>query len=302
MKKYLLLLIVAISTQITFAQYRPLPMQNAEWINWGGLYLLSCPTCTFVNYKYYTDGDTIINSTTYVKIKKTELPAINDVSIYPTYTGAIRQDTLNKKIYIVLADSTTERILYDFSLQVGDTINSVLHDLASDCVGFNIETISSIDSILINGNYHKRFNVQGSCNSVSYIEGIGSYYGLIFPNRLDEKESHLSCTKVNGQTYYPYINFSCNLTNPVSTMDKMVNISDIDIYPNPTADELNIKITNAGLSFVLITISNTLGEIVIKEKMLTNEKKLDISTLPNGLYFLKLNSKENTITKKIIKQ
>jgi hypothetical protein len=302
MKKYLFLLIAAISAQITIAQYRPLPMQNAEWVNWGGLYLLSCPACTFVNYKYYTDGDTIINSTTYVKIKKTELPAINDVTIYPTYTGAIRQDTLNKKIYIVLADSTTERILYDFSLQVGDTINSVLHDLASDCVGFNIETISSIDSILINGNYHKRFNIQGSCNSVSYIEGIGSYYGLIFPNRLDEKESHLSCMKVNGQTYYPSNTSSCNLTNPVSNMDKMVNISDIDIYPNPTADELNIKITNAGLSFVSITISNTLGEIVIKEKMLTNEKKLDISTLPNGLYFLKLNSKENTITKKIIKQ
>jgi hypothetical protein len=304
MKKYLFLLIAAMSAQITIAQYRPLPMQNAEWVNWGGLYLLSCPACTFVNYKYYTDGDTIINSTAYVKIKKTELPAINDVSIYPTYTGAIRQDTLNKKIYIVLADSTTERILYDFSLQVGDTINSVLHDLANNIGNCGVETIYHIDSILVNGNYHKIFYIQGGCGdmSLSFIEGIGSSYGLIFPNYSGQVESHLSCMKVNGQTYYPSNTSSCNLTNPVSTMDKMVNISDIDIYPNPTADELNIKITNAGLSFVSITISNTLGEIVIKEKMLTNEKKLDISTLPNGLYFLKLNSKENTITKKIIKQ
>lgn len=299
MKKYLLVFIIATATQLSYAQYRPLPMQNAEWVNWGGLYLLSCPTCTFVNHKYYTDGDTIINSNTYVKLKKMEIPAINDVSIYPTYTGAIRQDTLNKKIYVVLTDSTTERILYDFSLQVGDTINSVLHDLASDCVGFNVETISSIDSILINGNYHKRFNVQGSCNSVSYIEGIGSDYGLIFPNRLDEKESHLTCTKVNGQTYYPSNTSQCDL---ITSIGSLHNVFVVDIFPNPTADEVNIVLSNKINLSASIIIYNTLGEIIIQEKMSTNEKKLDISTLPNGLYFLKINSKENTITKKIIKQ
>lgn len=299
MKKYLLVFIIATATQLSYAQYRPLPMQNAEWVNWGGLYLLSCPTCTFVNHKYYTDGDTIINSNTYVKLKKMEIPAINDVSIYPTYTGAIRQDTLNKKIYVVLTDSTTERILYDFSLQVGDTINSVLHDLASDCVGFNVETISSIDSILINGNYHKRFNVQGSCNSVSYIEGIGSDYGLIFPNRLDEKESHLTCTKVNGQTYYPSNTSQCDL---ITSIGSLHNVFVVDIFPNPTADEVNIVLSNKINLSASIIIYNTFGEIIIQEKMSTNEKKLDISTLPNGLYFLKINSKENTITKKIIKQ
>ncbi len=296
MKKYLLVFIIAIATQLSYGQYRPLPMQNAEWVNWGGLYLLSCPTCTFVNYKYYTDGDTIINSNTYVKIKKTEIPVINDVSIYPTYTGAIRQDTLNKKIYVVLTDSTTERILYDFSLQVGDTINSVLHDLASDCVGFNVETISSIDSILINGNYHKRFNIQGSCNSVSYVEGIGSDYGLIFPNRLDEKESHLSCTKVNGQTYYPSNTSQCDLITSIGSIDKNFVI---DIFPNPTTAELNIKLSYIENSVVLITIYNTLGEIIIQEKMSTNEKILDISTLPDGLYILSITDENNLQAKKI---
>ncbi len=301
MQKYLLVLILAITTQITFAQYRPLPMQNAEWIYWGGINLLSCPTCTFVNYKYYTDGDTIINSNTYVKIKKTEIPAINDISIYPTYTGAIRQDTLNKKIYIVLTDSTTERILYDFSLQIGDTINSVLHDLANNIASCGVETIYLIDSILISGNYHKAFYIQGGCGdmSLSFIEGIGSSYGLIFPNVFGQVESHLSCTKVNGQTYYPSNTSSCNLTTSINSLD---NTFAVNIFPNPTTGELNIKIVPSTHSSVSVIIINTLGEIMFKEKINSTGNKLDISSLPKGLYFIKLNSGENTIIKKIIKQ
>lgn len=77
---------------------------------------------------------------------------------------------------------------------------------------------------------------------------------------------------------------------------------DFSIFPNPTTKELNIAITPDSNSSFLISIINAVGEIVFQKTLNTNEKKLDISTLPNGLYFLKLDSKENTITKKIIKQ
>lgn len=302
MKKCLILVLLLFTAKFTFSQYRPLPMQNAEWIYWGGINLLSCPTCTFVNYKYYTDGDTVINTQTYVKIKKTEIPSINNVNIYPTYTGAIRQDTLNKKIYIVLTDSTTERILYDFSLQVGDTVNSVLHDLASDCLGFGVETISLIDSVLINGNYHKVFYIQGSCAdmSLSYIEGIGSSYGLIFPNRFDQKESHLSCTKVNGLTYYPSNTWPCNLPTNVENLDKNHLF---DVFPNPVSNEINIIIPDTENSTAnIITLLSPIGQILITEKISNTKNTIDISLLPKGLYILTISVNENIFTKKIIKQ
>jgi hypothetical protein len=213
MKNLLILFLLFASVQITHAQYKPLPMQNAEWYQDGGIALLSCPSCTLVYYKYYTDGDTLINAQTYVKIKKVEVPSINDVGLFPAYTGAIRQDTLNKKIYVVLSDSTTEHILYDFSLQVGDTINSVLHTLTAGCLGFNTETIYLIDTIQVNGNDHRVFHYQGSCVGTdgSYIEGIGSEFGLLFPNLMDIQESHLNCLKINNQTYYPYANVTCTM-------------------------------------------------------------------------------------------
>lgn len=300
MKKHLILILFSLSVSFAFSQYRPLPMQNAEWVNWGGITLLSCPSCTFVNYKYYTDGDTVINTQTYVKIKKTEIPSINNVNIYPTYTGAIRQDTLNKKIYIVLTDSTTERIFYDFSLQVGDTVNSVLHDLASDCLGFGAETIYLIDSTLINGNYHKVFYIQGSCAdmSLSYIEGIGSSYGLIFPNRSDEKESHISCTKVNGLTYYPSNTSPCNLTTNVADVDKKYFF---DVFPNPANNEINIAFPDSEAP-ANITLFSPLGQILITEKLYGEKNKIDISKLPKGLYLLSINVNGKIYTKKIIKE
>lgn len=308
MKRNLILILLFLTVKYSFSQYRPLPMQNAEWINHGGIALLSCPGCTIVNYKYYTDGDTIINSQKYVKIKKTEIPAINNVTLYPTYTGAIRQDTLNKKIYIVLSDSTTERILYDFSLQVGDTVNSVLHDLAAnECAplsAFNVEIISSIDSILINGNYHKVFNIQGSCTyNLSYIEGVGSNYGLIFPNASSGiKQSYLTCTKVNGQTYFPYSTASCTLPGPVSVTNFNINKT-IEIYPNPSNDKINIIIPDMEKSTTSkMTLLSPIGQILITEKINNQKNVMNISSLPKGFYILTISVNENTFTKKIIKQ
>ncbi len=66
------------------------------------------------------------------------------------YQGAIRQDTLARKVFIVLPDSITESILYDFTQNVGDTLNSILSDFCYP------DIISSIDSILIGNTYHRK--------------------------------------------------------------------------------------------------------------------------------------------------
>jgi hypothetical protein len=277
MKKLIFLFFLSVALQYSYAQYKPLPMQNAEWINYGGINLLGCPQCTFVQYKYFTDGDTLINNQSYVKIKKTEIPSLNDVSSFPTYTGAIRQDTLNKKIFVILLDSTTENILYDFSLQVGDTIKSVLHTLASDCFGFNTETIVSIDSIQVNGNYHRVFHFQGSCtgpNGGSYIEGIGSDFGLLFPNRMDETESHLSCLKVSGP---------CELVVSINSLEEN---NQFDIFPNPSLETINISININ--SHKTCSIHEASGRKIKTIKLSGKDTQIDISDLNSGVYFVKV--------------
>ena len=84
--------------------------------------------------------------------------------------------------------------------------------------------------------------------------------------------------------------------------NELIKYENFQIYPNPTTDELNIKFTQAYNSSLSIIIFSNIGEIVFEKTLTENEKNIDISSLPNGLYFVKLNSKEYIITKKIIKQ
>ncbi len=297
MKNLFYLFLLFASIQTAHAQYKPLPMQNAEWYQYGGIALLSCPTCTLVDYKYYTDGDTLINSQTYVKIKKLEVPSINDLSLFPTYTGAIRQDTLNQKIYVVLTDSTTEHILYDFSLQVGDTNNSVLHSLVSDCLGFNTETLYLIDTIQVNGNDHRVFHFQGSCagNEVSYIEGIGSDFGLLFPNLMDMEESHLNCLKINSQPYYPYSNANCTLPNTIS-VNNFDLLLDIRIFPNPASESLSISLPENSLKTDGRLFYQT-GKEVLRFNLFGGDNQLDVRELKSGIYTLKIDNQNFKLIK-----
>jgi hypothetical protein len=296
MKNLFFLFLLFASITGAQAQYKPLPMQNAEWYQDGGIALLSCPTCTFVNYKYYTDGDTLINAQTYVKIKKVEVPNINDVSLFPAYTGAIRQDTLNKKIYVVLTDSTTEHILYDFSLQVGDTINSVLHTLTAGCLGFNTETIYLIDTIQVNGYDHRVFHYQGSCDGTdgSYIEGIGSEFGLLFPNLKDIQESHLNCLKINNQSYYPYANVTCTL--PTISVNDLDQLLDISIFPNPTSEILTISLPENSLT-TDAHLFDAAGKEQHRLKVQGGENIVDVIKLDYGIYFLQIGSQSFKIFK-----
>lgn len=294
MKKCYVLILLLFTAKFTFSQYRPLPMQNAEWVCSGAFNLLSTPTS--INYMYYTDNDTLIGSMVYVNIRKVEIPSVNDVNTYQTYTGAIRQDTLNKKIYIVPTDSTSEKLLYDFSLNVGDTVVSFLNETCPA-----IETIGAIDSIIVNGNYHRRLHLQGGCSGIQiyYIEGIGSNFGLIFPNNTGNL-SNLICTKVNNQTYYPDSSTSCDLVTSVSSLD--IDMA-IDIYPNPSNNEINIIIPDTEkLTSNIITLLSPLGQILITEKINSQKSIIDISSLPKGLYLLTISVNENIFTKKIIKQ
>jgi hypothetical protein len=186
-----------------------------------------------------------------------------------------------------LTDSTTEHILYDFSLQVGDTINSVLHTLTAGCLGFNTETIYLIDTIQVNGYDHRVFHYQGSCVGTdgSYIEGIGSEFGLLFPNLKDIQESHLNCLKINNQPYYPYANITCTLpTISVNDLDQLLYIS---IFPNPTSASITISLPENTTESVAILFDAT-GKEQHRFKVQGGNNIVDVSKLKHGVYLLQI--------------
>jgi len=282
---------------INAQDYKPFPNANAMWREFFGGFEFNCE-----DYQYVITGDTIINDVTYHKLQKSGViyaaggfggcnwsaySGIND------YAGCFRNDIPAEKVYFF--DGETERLLYDFSLSIGDTIPKFgEYDYPT--------TIISIDSIELGGILHKRFFVNNQCNiHGSYIiEGIGSTYGLFFASRCHfESDSQLLCFSINDETIYPSTGTNCTLVNAIEdhTQDKAT----IALYPNPAYSTFQIKgIDN--FENIAVSIYNAYGQRVMQEQKLNKDGLIHIETLTEGVYFVNISSKDNVVGKcKLVK-
>jgi len=90
--------------------------------------------------------------------------------------------------------------------------------------------------------------------------------------------------------------------------NNILSVSNFDVeesfsmYPNPAKDILNIRFKNS-VNDINVSIYDSLGKLVYnKETRLINSKcVLNVSNLNSGLYFISINSKGKTLTKKLIK-
>lgn len=74
-------------------------------------------------------------------------------------------------------------------------------------------------------------------------------------------------------------------------------IVDFNVYPNPTESILNVSLSAEEATFEII---NYLGQEVKNGKI--SQEGIDVSNLNSGMYFLKVNSNQQSVTKKFIKK
>ncbi len=97
--------------------------------------------------------------------------------------------------------------------------------------------------------------------------------------------------------------YSTTITQSVSTctgIDEATNSISISIYPNPANEMINVGLENVNDN-ITIQIVNTLGEVVMAEKMQARQTSLNIHHLVSGVYFVKVESGEGKFIKKFIK-
>jgi hypothetical protein len=279
---YLIGNIIAFSTMAQTSIYHPLPDSNANW-NFSYFDVMSASSAL---YSLTITGDTAIAGHTYRKLYTPFVIASPPGFLLFTsgYKGAIRQDTLLKKVFIIPPADTIEQLLYDFSLQVGDSIQGYLE--------FNHfhNQVVAIDSILVGGNYRKRW-VIGICPYFNLIDGIGSSYGLIgFPHCGGEDNIDLTCFSQNNSTLYPSGASNCNLILNNN------NISDNNLlmfYPNPFHSNCTIHLCNDYKDYEL-RIYDSQGVLVRVEKSIQSSKyTLERGYLSDGIYLLQLIYEKN---------
>lgn len=139
-------------------------------------------------------------------------------------------------------------------------------------------------------------NWYSSANSTFSLENA---YSFVTPN-----------LSVGNYTYYAEANTCTNniaRTAITVTVDACLGLADIanpmttvSVYPNPFQDKLLID--SGELRIDKLSISNVLGELILQQNNYNTPQLLDLSTLPSGIYFLKVEDKKEQRVVKVIKE
>lgn len=312
MKKTFLLLFWGLQNFWAIGQnnYVPIPENNVYWRETSFFTVwLPNPTPVYSDYSLFVSGDTTIGVYTYKKLFQTGVTSSTmPPVIYFTnaYSGAFRQDSLIKKVFFISQLDSIEQLLYDFNLNIGDTLPpSFNNDVLNPNTQGNF--VLDIDSVLVGNQLHKRLllnPVIGGTGLIdtnyAIIEGVGStfgFYHLIEPPF--ETGSQLICFNHNS-SYYP-VNSTCPFF--VGESEPEFSNSSIVIYPNPFNEKVTLKFEKT-LKNGAISIWSQVGQLLfVQSNIEGNSIELIRNNLPNGIFILELKEANELIwTGKVVIQ
>ncbi|MDD3876211.1 MAG: T9SS type A sorting domain-containing protein [Bacteroidales bacterium] len=318
---HIIIIIFFTSHNICIGQaYHPFPDSNAVWS------VLHFTSVQQNDLQYYTIhyglfGDTIIDSMAYSKIFSNELDTVilqNSPNTY--YHGALRQDIVFKKIYFVPKDSINEILLYDFDLNINDTIylqNVNGYSILFECWGIDSATM---DNNQIRSAYNMTDNVWPFTYWQWWIEGIGNNKGLFFhfyPLAPPAQWNQILCFWQNDSLIYridkiptsnPYwdtIYFhGCYHNNIITNLSPSIENVKINISPNPVTDISYVTLPDFFLNNkIFIEIYSCQGKLISsKESLYDKEICINKSNYKPGIYLLLIHDENKVITIKFIIQ
>ena len=279
----------------TTAQTFPFPDSAAMWVQYLEFMVTQPPFPQFetqsISNICFNGSDTLISGAMYTKIDQCN----------SNYIGAIREDST--AIYFVPRDSSEAFVLYDFSVEEGDTIQNVLTDDGLAFHGLSAPPYSPvlIDYVVIGvGVVEDRIVVEVQevatpSTQQIWIEGFGSMYGLF--SRYDPNlnvsgyrggiwcMSHMDTTweyTAWDILYHAGINCSPQYLGMIESHDHVLSA-----FPNPVSTHLSLS----GLADNdQVTITDLLGRAV--SAVMMNDGQINVSHLPAGSYLIRSITKE----------
>ncbi len=313
MRKFLLILSFLTLIKMSYGQtnvYHKFPDYVASWDGYFGGY--QSPGCYKFSYSLFYN-ELMVGDTNYhvITLGKAYYPSyapnspinpgmcnFNGISNYNyTTPGAIREDTIARKVYFLETGSTVEKLLYDFSLNVGDTVKTYVTTLCMPGV-----VVTQIDSVLINGNYRKQWTVERpGClfsGQGKIIEGIGSTMGLLEQMVNFEWWGTLTCFSQDYVNMYSQDNTTCPLPIITNVSNSKKHLSNFTISPNPTKNSITISQTEP--TFNKYEIYSLNGKLVAENKINGILQKVDLTGYAEGMYIVKLIGTQKVAFKKIV--
>ena len=96
-----------------------------------------------------------------------------------------------------------------------------------------------------------------------------------------------------------------NIENNIQSSTSAVEeVNFVNVYPNPSDGNFNVKIKSAELGMINISVTSLTGQVILQTQKENSselvEMPIDLTEYSNGIYFLRIRVGEELITKKII--
>ena len=218
-----------------------------------------------------------------------------------------------ERVYYVENDSL--HLFFDYSLEVGESFNIRMpHTLYAGgfweeqfpneyllCLEPKTIEITGIEEIELNGMTLREFSFlytsdrEWIATGKAFIEGMG--YEWIFPYiHVDWAEGDIVWGLSEyelGSNYFLAENSVCFESNT-----KSINSQELIVYPNPVSQSINFE--NSSISAgAIISILSIQGHVVLNQSL--TDWRLDVSTLPPGVYVAKLTDRDQVYTTRFVK-
>jgi hypothetical protein len=300
-----LAILLCVATNMVAQTYHPLPTQKAYWTvyEWDEI------NYVYDDKVYSVEGDTTVNGMLYTKVYKLDdYPTIYDT--VRTLHCLMRQDNDAKKIWFIrnYLGETTEKLGYDLSVAIGDTVSLPAFDYGDfgDSLYFRVNLATS-DTVQINdGSYRKQylfFPVSNSSNLLQYIEGVTGVFST-FPNKLFYFDAF-------HQTFTVCIDNNNNFIWPEGQDTtkcgfNYVGVSELEEYkinckPNPANNYSSVEFPSIPDQSIL-SLYNLFGNRLLEINLLagSNQYIINLSLFPSGIYILELKTPNFTYKNKLI--
>lgn len=304
------LFLLIISTSLKAQTYVPFIDESRTWdliktsVNLCGNTQPPLYVCEY--YRLFFDGDTIINSVSYNKLMRaplTELPSGYYNLGTPFLWRLMREDTSTQQVFQLTDDQSLpapcidEILVFDFNQNVGDKFVACqnVHHLTAD----TIYVTSKGNVILLNGDTRKVLEFGLLTN---LIEGIG---GSASVTHLDgyffEQNWEIICVKENGAQVWGN-NYYYGCPNIILNTQEAKLSTQITFSPNPVNDLLNVDLSALkSPDKRQISIYDANGRAVRKTETFDQNLEISITDLPQGIYWLEIQTEQEFGTAKFIK-
>ncbi|MFT6338436.1 MAG: hypothetical protein ACJATI_005210 [Halioglobus sp.] len=205
-----------------------------------------------------------------------------------------------------LLDNSALTLLYDYSVEVGDTVNGNWEEFI----------VTEVDSEFAIGEDRKRITMENTYDGhidiwlSGLVSKVAGYLYSGVPIFAADAGSEFSCyLNVDSREYY-YIDKDPALYMLISTssacmttfLDIGKDIGKIIIFPNPANDFITIKLDDSFNRNIIAQLFSMDGKQIIYKKYDVDNLSMDISILKAGIYLLEINQNGNKSYHKIVIQ